>query len=120
MFFQYSYKRFLLNLFFMFAALTLYLLANGALQLIFSTIAKYYGITIILFLLFNFMNFSNKFIRYLGDSSYSVYLLHQPIIVVVAYYFLSHFNTNTYISYVVILLTSIALTYLLDFLIVRK
>jgi len=119
-FFEYSRKRFSLNVTLMSIALVLFLVTNGGLQLGFSTIAKYYGITIILFLLHNFMNFSKPFTRYLSDSSYSIYLLHQPVIVSVSYYYLKHLETNTYVSFVGILMLSIALTYLLDFLIVRS
>jgi glucans biosynthesis protein C len=47
-------------------------------------------------------------------------LLHQPVIVVVSYYYLKYMNTSVYISYFCVIIASICVTYLLDLLIIRK
>ena len=33
-----------------------------------------------------FLNFSNRFLRYFGEASYPLYILHQTVIVIVGYY----------------------------------
>lgn len=86
----------------------------------FTSIAKYYSLLLAMYILYKFFNKTNKLLKYLADSSYSVYLLHQPVIVIVSYYYLKHTDTSSYISYFCILIASICVTYLIDFLFIRK
>lgn len=95
-------------------------ITGHAVNLFFSFIVKYYALLLVLCILYRYLNNTNKVLRYLSDSSYSVYLLHQPIIVIVSYYYLKFIHTSTIFSYIGILVLSIAMTYLLDFLIIRK
>lgn len=89
-------------------------------QLLFASTAKYFSLLLILYILYNFFNNSNKALKYLSDSSYSIYLLHQPVIVVVSYYYLKHVNIPSYILYLAILITSILIAYLIDFLLIKN
>lgn len=86
----------------------------------FTSIAKYYSLLLAMYILYKFFNTTNKLLKYLADSSYSIYLLHQPVIVIVSYYYLKYTDTSSYISYLCILIASICVTYLIDFLFIRK
>ncbi|WP_411738673.1 acyltransferase family protein [Peribacillus sp. S4] len=88
--------------------------------LVFTTIAKYYSLLLTMHILYKFLNKTNKLLRYLSDSSYSIYLLHQPVIVVISYYYLEYLDTSSYISYLCILAASIFVAYLIDFVLIRK
>lgn len=94
--------------------------AGHAVNLFFTFIVKYYSLLLVLYILYKYFNNTNKFLRYLSDSSYSVYLLHHPVIVIVSYYYLKSMNTSTGLSFIVVLGLSISITYLLDFFLIRK
>lgn len=120
-------NKFRLSLFIMIISFTLsFLFANSdslgfnIAHLFLQSIAKYYSLLLALHILYTFFNKTNTLYRYLSDSSYSIYLLHQPIIIVVSYYYLKYINTSNYISFFVILLSSIFISYLLDYFIIRN
>lgn len=91
-----------------------------ALSFFFETIAKYYSLLLVLYILYTLFNKTNKVLKYLADSSYSIFLLHQPVIVVVSYFFLKYIGSSTLISYICILIISICVSYVIDYLVIRK
>ena len=67
------------------------------------------------------LDFSNGAMDYLSEGSYGVYLLHQPVIVVVASIFLRFFDVrNAWAGYGALVTISLFLTYLLYHLIIRN
>jgi glucan biosynthesis protein C len=44
-----------------------------------------------------FLNFSNRFLRYAGEASYPLYILHQTVIVIIGYYVV-RWNTSASLS----------------------
>jgi glucans biosynthesis protein C len=87
---------------------------------VFNVISKYYILTLVLYFLYRFFNRTNKLLRYLSDSSYVIYLLHQPIIIIVAYYILTYTSFSIIISYIFITLASILFTFIIDRFIIQR
>lgn len=85
------------------------------------TFPRYFSLVLVLGLLYRFLNKSNRVLRYMSESSYSVYLLHHPVIVVIGYYYAKYFELPSPVwGYVLVLAASIIVTYGLDYLIIRK
>ncbi|MBG9814585.1 hypothetical protein ABD68_24445 [Bacillus endophyticus] len=127
LFFNFTRNRAILSLIIIILAfIPLYLTSSSenliimVLRQLFTSIAKYYSLLLAMYILYKFFNKTNKLLKYLADSSYSIYLLHQPVIVVVSYYYLKYTDTSSYISYLCILIASICVTYLIDFLFIKK
>lgn len=88
------------------------------LDTILSVIARYLSLILILSLLHKFLNKSNRYLKYMSDSSYVVYLIHQPIIVIVSYFYIKYIEvSSSVLGYLIVLLTSILWIYLTDYLI---
>ena len=127
LFFNLSKKRVSISLIVMISSyIVVYLIGSSGntitkvIKLFFSTTTSYYSLLLALYILFKFFNKTNKVLKYLADSSYSIYLLHQPIIVVVSYYYFKNIDSPILISYMCILIVSICVSYLIDFLFIRK
>ncbi|WP_404405164.1 acyltransferase family protein [Jeotgalibacillus malaysiensis] len=85
------------------------------------SVPRYFSLILVLGLLYKFLNKSNRFLRYMSESSYSIYLIHQPIIVVVSYYYVTYANFgNPFLGYLVVLLLSTFIVYTTDYLLIRK
>jgi peptidoglycan/LPS O-acetylase OafA/YrhL len=84
-------------------------------------VCRYYSLLLVIYLLKTFLNKENKVIHYMSNSSYGVYILHQPIIVMVGCIYLKYFNdVPRYVGFLSVLTASIILTYLLEWAIIRK
>jgi glucans biosynthesis protein C len=88
---------------------------------ILNTFPRYFSLVLVLGLLYKYLNKSNRFLKYMSESSYSVYLIHQPIIVVISYYYIEYINDlNPLIGYFTVFLLSTSIIYLLDFILIRN
>jgi glucan biosynthesis protein C len=88
---------------------------------LFNMLPRYFSLILVLGLLYKFLNRSNRVLKYMSESSYSVYLLHHPVIVVVSYYCVKHFELpNPVTGFVVVLVLSTLVVYALDFLLIRS
>jgi peptidoglycan/LPS O-acetylase OafA/YrhL len=85
------------------------------------TLPRYFSLILVLGLLYRFLNKPNRVLTYMSESSYTVYLLHQPLIVMVGYYYVKHFLLpSPWLGYLLVLTVSTILTYSLDYLLVRS
>ena len=85
------------------------------------TMPRYFSMILVLGLLYRFLNKPNRVLTYMSESSYSVYLLHHPIIVVIGYYYVNYMLLpSPLLGYLLVLTASIIVTYALDYLIVRN
>uniref|UniRef100_UPI002729B53A hypothetical protein n=1 Tax=Sulfitobacter sp. TaxID=1903071 RepID=UPI002729B53A len=66
-----------------------------------------------------FLNFSNRFLRYSGEASYPVYILHQTVIVAIGFYVVQ-LSTNILVKYLAILFSAILITFVLYDLLVKR
>ena len=81
--------------------------SNPNINAILNVLPRYFSLILILGLLYKYFNNSNRFLKYMSDSSYSVYLIHQPIIVVVSYYYVEYVNfKNPILGYCIVFLLS--------------
>jgi glucan biosynthesis protein C len=84
-------------------------------------VCRYYSLLFVIYLLNRFLNKENKVIDYMSKSSYGVYILHQPIIIVVGYIYLKYFNgVSPYVGFISVLSASIILTYLIEWALIKK
>lgn len=84
-------------------------------------VCRYYSLFIVIYLLKRFLNKENKVINYMSNSSYGVYILHQPVIIVVGCIYVKYFNdVPKYVGFLSVLCASIILTYFLEWAIIRK
>lgn len=82
---------------------------------------RYFSLIIVLGLLYKYLNKSNGILKYMSESSYSVYLIHQPIIVVVSYYYINYIpNTSSIIGFFIVFLSSTFIIYAIDYILIRK
>lgn len=82
---------------------------------------RYFSLILVLGLLYKFLNKTNRVLNYMSESSYSVYLLHHPVIVVIGYHYVTYFELQSpVLGYLLVLVASIIVTYALDYLIVRN
>ncbi len=65
---------------------------------------------IVLSLFYHFMNKQNELSRRFSDASYSIYVLHQPIIIIWGTYVLT-LDMNIYLSFVIICIPTLLLSY---------
>ncbi|QPG06424.1 acyltransferase family protein [Salinimonas marina] len=88
---------------------------------LFDEFSKPFLIYIVLGIFMVFMNKSNKAIKSMSDASYTIYLLHQPIIVLL-YSWLMYMNINLYIytEYAVLVSVSLFLPYVIHTYIVNN
>ena len=95
--------------------------SNPNINAILNVLPRYFSLILILGLLYKYFNNSNRFLKYMSDSSYSVYLIHQPIIVVVSYYYVEYVNfKNPILGYCIVFLLSTIIIYFLDYVLIRK
>jgi peptidoglycan/LPS O-acetylase OafA/YrhL len=84
-------------------------------------VCRYYSLLLVIYLLNRFLNKENKVIHYMSNSSYGVYILHQPVIIVIGSIYLKYFSdVPRYVGFISVLTASIILTYLLEWAIIRK
>jgi len=84
-------------------------------------VCRYYSLLLVIYLLQRFLNKENKIIHYMSNSSYGVYIVHQPVIIVVGSIYLKYFSdVPRYVGFLSVLTASIILTYLLEWAIIRK
>lgn len=84
-------------------------------------VCRYYSLLFVIYLLQRFLNKENKVIHYMSNSSYGVYILHQPVIILVGSIYLKYFNdVPPYVGFLSVLSASIILTYFLEWAIIRK
>lgn len=80
------------------------------------TLNLVYLLIALFFLLFNF---ENNIIRSFSDSSYTIYLLHQPIIVVLSFYLVKT-SMNIYFLFFIISLSSFVVPFLVHKYFIKK
>jgi glucan biosynthesis protein C len=66
-----------------------------------------------------FLNFTNGFLRYAGEASYPVYILHQTVIVIIAYYVV-RWQAGALTKFAIIVATSLAVTVVLYDVVVKR
>jgi peptidoglycan/LPS O-acetylase OafA/YrhL len=66
-----------------------------------------------------FLDFTNRFLRYVRQASYPIYIMHQTVIVVVGYYVVNC-DANLWLKFVLIMSFSILITFVLYHFVVRK
>jgi peptidoglycan/LPS O-acetylase OafA/YrhL len=66
-----------------------------------------------------FLNFTNRFLKYTGEASYPVYILHQTVIVAIGFYVVQ-LSTNILVKYLAILIASVVATFVLYDLLVKR
>lgn len=85
------------------------------------TLPRYFSLILVLGLLYRLLNKPNRVLTYMSESSYSVYLLHHPVIVVIGYHYVRHFELQSpLLGYVLVLTASVIVTYAIDYLLVRS
>lgn len=57
-------------------------------------------------------NFKNKITEYMSKSSFFVYMIHQTVIIIISYYVFL-FSNNTLVQIILIMFTSIPITYIM-------
>lgn len=88
---------------------------------ILNIIPRYFSLILVLGLLYKYLNKSNRFLKYMSESSYPVYLIHQPVIVVVSYYYIEYINlTNPILGYFTVFLFSTIVVYALEYILIRN
>jgi peptidoglycan/LPS O-acetylase OafA/YrhL len=65
------------------------------------------------------LNFSNGFLKYAGEASYPVYILHQTVIVIIAYYIV-RWNAGALTKFAIIAGASLVVTVVLYDLLVKR
>jgi peptidoglycan/LPS O-acetylase OafA/YrhL len=88
------------------------------LQLFVSIIAVCYSLTM-LFVGMRFLDFSNRWLRYGQEAALPFFVLHQPVIIVIAF-FVVQWNADILVKLPVVVLSSFAVTISLYELIVRR
>jgi len=82
---------------------------------------RYFSLILVLGLLYKYLNKSNRFLKYMSESSYPVYLIHQPVIVVVSFYYIEYINIlNPILGYFTVFLLSTIVTYALEYILIRN
>jgi glucan biosynthesis protein C len=66
-----------------------------------------------------FLNFTNGFLRYAGEASYPVYILHQTVIVIIAYYVVQ-WDASVLAKFVTIVVTSFVTTVVLYDVLIKR
>jgi peptidoglycan/LPS O-acetylase OafA/YrhL len=66
-----------------------------------------------------FLSFSNRFLRYAGEASYPLYILHQTVIVIIGYYVVQ-WNASVLVKFVTIVVASFVSTVALYDLLVKR
>ena len=66
-----------------------------------------------------FLNFTNRFLKYNAESSYPVYILHQTVIVIVGYY-VAQWTLGIAIKYAAILTIATGVTFIVYDLVVKR
>jgi glucan biosynthesis protein C len=66
-----------------------------------------------------FLGFTNKFLKYAGEASYPMYILHQTVIIFIAY-FVVQWSYGPLIKYAIIVVASLAATILLFDLLIKR
>ncbi len=88
---------------------------------LFDDFSKPFLVYLVLGIFMVFMNKSNKTIKSMSDASYTIYLLHQPIIVLLySWLMYMNFNLYIYIEYGVLVFTSLVLPFFIHTFIVNN
>jgi glucan biosynthesis protein C len=66
-----------------------------------------------------FLNFTNRSLKYLGEASYPIYILHQTVIVIIGY-FVVQWSVGVPVKYGTILIAASLVTFLLYDLVVKR
>lgn len=60
-----------------------------------------------------YLNRGGKVLEYLNKACFPVYILHQPVIVIISYYLLNHYKLPMYVSISIILGSSVPITFVI-------
>jgi peptidoglycan/LPS O-acetylase OafA/YrhL len=66
-----------------------------------------------------FLNFTNRFLKYNAEASYPVYILHQTVIVVIGFYMVQ-WKASVPIKFLMILIAAIVITFVIYDLLVKR
>lgn len=58
-----------------------------------------------------YLNKGGKVLKYLNKACFPIYILHQPIIVLISYYLLKYYKLPTHVSILIILSSSVIVTF---------
>jgi peptidoglycan/LPS O-acetylase OafA/YrhL len=70
-------------------------------------------------LFFHFLNKANKGFQYLSEASYSIYLFHQLVVIILGYLFIE-INLDIYFKFILIIIFTMAITLLIHHFLVLK
>lgn len=62
----------------------------------------------------------SKVVRSLSDASYTIYLLHQPLIILLYVFVFEHFNTGAFLGYSVMVISVLFISYFFHVFVVKK
>lgn len=89
------------------------ILTNGMLNRIISSYSHYLNVWVLSSLCFSFFhiffNKHSKIFQYLSDASYTIYLFHQIIVVLLGFYFVDQ-SLNIYLKFSIIVLSTFIIT----------
>lgn len=80
---------------------------------------SWYWIVALISISQHFLQFQNRWLEYLSEAAYPIYLIHQTIVVSIAFYIV-RWNTNIMLKFMVISTASLGLTLLVYELFVRR
>jgi peptidoglycan/LPS O-acetylase OafA/YrhL len=66
-----------------------------------------------------FLNFTNRFLKYHSEASYPVYILHQTVIIAIGY-FVIRWEMGVFLKFFVIVASSLAVTFALYEVLVKR
>jgi peptidoglycan/LPS O-acetylase OafA/YrhL len=88
---------------------------------VFVIVNKWLHLLLVLNLFKRLLNFTSDTLSYLANASYPVYILHQPVIIIVSFFSIGYLNgPMLYWHYVLLVLASAAVTYGVYELLVRR
>jgi peptidoglycan/LPS O-acetylase OafA/YrhL len=67
-----------------------------------------------------FLNYSSNFLKYISDASYPFYILHQPVIILIGFFYVKHmFFESILLNYLFLVIVCILATYAVYEIIIR-
>jgi len=88
---------------------------------IFITVTKWLHVLLVLNVFKRILNYTSSTLNYFSNASYAVYILHQPVIVVVSYFAVRYFDAGFfYLNYFMLVAMSLMATYFVYELLVRR
>lgn len=88
---------------------------------IFITVTKWMHVLLVLNVFKRILNYTSSTLNYFSNASYAVYILHQPVIIVVSFFTVRYFDGGFfYLNYFLLVAMSLMATYFVYELLVRR